>query len=162
MADSKTAFVSQYSLTGPSIEARIVLTDDRFAFSGKTNSGKIVAFLKSIHENFSGWIDFSITVGNDGVSTLSLNQGLHGLTLEGRVDNFDIESLRNGLQNKKVGIVAATASTLHKLAGQSSGSDNLDMLSDIFAEEVKMVGQAPEIKPRVHLHTRLLRLFYAN
>ncbi len=164
MTDLKTATESQYSLKGDLsldhkqyIDATIILKATKLEIVGRINSEKVTSFLKSINENFSGWIEFDINVSNDGTSTLSLQNG-HGLTLNGKVKNFDLEDLRRRIEAKQEGMVGATASALHKLAGEASGSDNLDKLSDLFAEEVKNVGQAPEIKP-LPLHTRLLRLF---
>jgi hypothetical protein len=150
---------TQYKLSGANMDARIMLTDTQLSISGKVFSQRLSHLLHGQFD-FSGWISFSLSVSHEGGSRLTLlSEGKRELILEGKVSDFDIRGLHNDLYLKKVAISSATTSALHKLANDDPSSTLLDSVSDILAEEVKMVGHAKEIRPKAHFYTPLLRSF---
>ncbi len=163
MSSSKTAPVSQYALKEKDlIDATITLRDTQLEIAGRINSENVTKFLRnSMSEEFSGWIKFNITVSPGEGSKLSLDQNGHTLTLGGKVENCDLKGLHARLEKKQEGAVSIATLALHKLAGEDPRSTVLDRLSDIFAEEVKKVGHATEIRPRAPLEKlrSLLRHF---
>jgi hypothetical protein len=148
----------------PGIDATITRKDRELGFAGIINSERVTTFLKKIGEkDFPGDIDFNITASKDGECVFSLTKNpltreRHSFILEGNVENFNLDDINAQLANKKNTIEAITVSFLHRLKG--SGSSTLDKLSDIFAEEVKRVGEAQVINPeKERWYRRLLRPF---